>query len=38
MENKKLLGLDADREPQMRAPVQDGRGTFIASVNMGLHA
>ena len=35
MENKKLLGLDADQELQMRAPVQDGCGTFIPSVNMG---
>lgn len=38
MEKMKLLGLDADRELQTRALVQDDYGTFIVSVNMGLHA
>lgn len=38
MEKMKLLGLDADWELQTRALVQDDYGTFIVSVNMGLHA
>lgn len=38
MEKMKLLGLDADQELQTRALVQDGYGTFIVSVNMGLQA
>lgn len=38
MEKMKLLGLDADRELQTRALVQDDYGTFIVIVNMGLHA